>query len=223
MLTIFCGNDTGTSRKKYSDYVQAHTNEYDSVVAIDASSPESITHQLLQSQNLFGSTNLYTIENMTHRVNFKKALEVCDGTVDCVMWDTKADPKILKKSYPKATIIESVFPTTIWNLLDSLKPGSKENVLHYLDGLKHTVDEYMLMYMMQQRFKDMILATYGKEGKRRMAPWQASRLKSQGQSWDRDKLVKAYEKIIDMEVSIKDGSLTYSLTKALQLFIVFYI
>lgn len=225
MLTIYCGDNTVESRKHYSSHI-AHLKEsgYD-LQEVESSQMSNLNSIIHGSSSLFAEKKAYALSHVVSRASYRKVLlDIDHSDVEIVMWETTYDPRSIKRYFPSAKILESKLPANIWKMLDSFAPGNAQSIIRMKQSLGDAVDEHMLLYMLQRRAKDLILARNGLDGKRKLAPWQVSQMKSQAARWkSEDHLVRAYHKLSDIEKGVKTGTLPYSADKALDILFSFYL
>lgn len=230
MLYIFCGDDTVASRRQFSQELKRIQS---SQIACPSMTDIELAIRELESTSLFQSEQAVALENVLSRASVRttlsRSLTSLAPTANLYIWESSLDPKLLKKYFPTAQLRISTLPTNLWKYLDALAPGNMKKCIIYKSQIFASVDEHMLLFMMQRRIKDLISVEKKITGKRKLAPWQASQLQSQSRLWgatpeDRmNRLSKLYRKLYDIEVGTKTGTLSFSIQKALDLSLCFYL
>lgn len=230
MVSIYCGDDTVSSRRQFSQALSTlRTQGTPCIIAPDV---ESAIREL-QSVSLFQENQVVALENALSRKPQRDALikviKESPTTSDLYIWEGALDPKSIKRYFPQARIFTSALPTNMWKFLDALMPGNLKTCMRYKAQLDESVDEHMLLFMMQRRCKDLLALEMKVVGKRKVAPWQASQLLIQGRKWGDSSqnriqnLSKIYHKLYDIEVGTKTGTLSFSIQKALDISLCFYL
>lgn len=231
MLTLFCGDHMVASRTQFIDYRKRLDQQ--GVECIDATSSDisGIQSQVYGSSSLFSTKQAFFAQNIFSKKTTRDALKdiIADPMVELVVWEEKMEERELKRYFPKSKLIVNKLPTTIWKFLDAFYPGNPASLIRQQALVGDTVDENMLLYMLQRRVKDLILVSKGLDGKRKLAPWQSGIMKAQAARWGTTqeerlaKLHKTNSKLYSIEVGTKTSRLPYPIHKALDILFSFYL
>ncbi len=225
MLTIYCGDNVKLSRKQYFEHKERLQSSQVECTHVSTSQLQDVPSMIDGSASLFSEKRALFFEDVCSKKEQREVLKMFESssTVELVVWESRTDARNIKRSFPKAKVVVSNVPSTLWNLLDHAKPGYGKQLINELDIVSESVDEHMILFMLQSRIKDLILVKNGETGKRKLAPWQAKNLLSQANAWDNKALEAMYNKLIDIEVGLKTSSLPYSPHKALDILFMFYL
>jgi len=225
MLKIFCGSNTADSRRSFISEKSALEKRGVSCIVIESSDMENLDAMVAQHESLFSKENAFFIENILSKKHHRDALKqyISDPTLFIHVWEEKAEDRNLRKYFPKALFSVHADQSTIWKFLDGLYPGNLQSSLRALSKLHSSQEPIMLLYMIQQRAKELILVKNGLSGKVRRAPWQEKTLLGQANKWQDAYLKHFYKKLYDIEFGTKTGIQPYSIKEALDILFCFYL
>lgn len=226
MIRIYSGTDNVSSRKQFADYKQKFEQdaEYE-VIEIKPQEFVTILSAAQHEQYLFAPKNIYFTENiLSKKASRDIVMSLQDNhEVELVIWEDQVEARIIKQYLPKSQILISDVPSTIWKLLDGLRPGNKVKSIQTLNEIVTSVDEHLILFMIQRRVKELIMMYRGFTGGKKLADWQQAKLKSQLSTWDKDKLIMFYSKLYSIERSEKTGTTSYGIRQALEILFSFYL
>lgn len=226
MITIFLGEDTASSRKKYVAMRQEYSAKNSLVIDLTTENIGELSRHLLESASLFEDTKVFFAENMLSKKELREHLSIFDATAspaDCVLWDDRVDPRSVKTYFKHARIVEAKLPHSIFTFLDSVYPGNKRGALGELREIQETVVENIVLYMLSGRIRELIFITHGDRPVKNYAPWQAAKLSEQAKKWNKSRILKFYEGLYRIEVASKTGSGYYSIHQALDILVSIYL
>lgn len=218
MITLFHG-----------DYIEASRNELARVKATVANKDirevegrtldtQALT-QALESQSLFGGDTVVFIYGLLKALGRKtKQAEaftaiLTGATGDIYLWEDKEiAPTLLKQLGPKAAIRLFKLPTIIFQFLDGIAPGNAKKMLALYDELIALDAPELVHSMLAKRVRQLLMLADG-TAPAGLAPWQASRLTTQGRSFSIKKLRELYQELATMEFSIKSGATPFTLAQ----------
>lgn len=189
-------------------------------------------HQIIYGNaSLFSDKVAYFCESVLSKAPNRKLLKeaYADPHINLSIWEGALEQKDIKKYFPQAHIRAFQLPINLWKFLDALAPGHAPALIRNKNMVLQNVEEPMLLYMMQRRIKDLILVQKGVDGKRQLASWQKQNVYKQGLRWGTtlksrlQNLHKMYNKLYDIEVGLKTGTLPYSVNQALDIVFSFYL
>jgi len=224
MLTIICGDNTVESRAKYLQIKQEYSSAGYEVVEILNSDIASLTEQFSYAATLFHDKRLYTIENVISKKAPRDFIIKLIGQyiVDLLIWEERMDDRSIKKYFPKAKILVSKLPHTLWKFIDNIYPGNLVQTLSIFAEIKSTVEPSLIHYMTIRRAKELLLVA-GDSPPSKLAAWQIAKLKQQAKLWPLGRLESFFSKLIEIEMQSKNGTMVYDLDKALEITLCFYL
>lgn len=224
MLHIILGDDTIASRQKYIQLKEEYKKKKHDIITLDSSSLLKMDQWIYQSIGLFASKKVFFGENLLSKKEQREFLKKYDTTHsdrDICIWEELLEDKVAKYFFKNAVFSVSKLPHTIFKLLDALYPSNKHQALTLLDTLSKKINEHMILVMIQRRIRDLIILKGGLKPEKKLADWQIARLKMQAGEWDERKLTLLYEALYRVEVLSKTSGHYYSVKKALDI-VMFY-
>ena len=226
MITVIHGDDISKSREYLLELKQKHKN----FISFDGNKltiAELI--QNIEGSSLFGSTKTIFIEEFLTKFKKtdKESKEIFDLIVKnskssvFVLWESK---EILKKElfiFKDSIIKVFKLPKNIFLFLDNLKPGNSKNLLNlFHQALDSGIKEELILFMLQRQLRILLALSESSDRESieelsRLAPWQTEKLEKQTKLFDQSSLKKAYKKLYKIEIGQKTGSLSLSLTQAI--------
>lgn len=225
MLKIFCGSNSADSRRSFILEKKALEKRGVNCIVLESSDMENLDAMIAQHASLFSEENAFFLENILSKKHHRDALKsyIPDPSLLLNVWEEKVEDRNLKKYFPKAQFIVHADQTTLWKFLDGLYPGNLTSSLRSLSTLYSSQEPIMLLYMLQQRAKELILVNNSLSGKVRRAPWQEKALLGQAHKWNDKYLNQFYKKLYDIEFGTKTGTQPYSIKEALDILFCFYL
>ncbi len=226
MIIIYCGSDISGSRRAFSaareKILTAGTSDLKS---INSNNIEEVLRSVEHEQNLFIKNVAFSAENILSKKKTREIALLYESNPNVLLhiWEESMDPRSIKTYFKKSKIFVSDLPITIWKLLDSIKPGKKQEMVDSIQLLSTIVDEHLLLYMIQKRVKELIMIHKNFTGGKKIADWQASRLKQQARAWQQDQLIALYTKLTAIEKAERIDSTPYSINQALEILFCFYL
>lgn len=228
MIHLFHGENTEASRQELSQLREKYMNK--EVVVLDGRTL-SVTDlvQATESASLFQTERLVIIENLfsqqlskknTDSKPFLNILSLLPKNIEAVFWEAKELPKTTISLFPKTTDIALFKPhRVIFSFVESLIPGNTREMLsHFEASLKNDAPELIFVMLVRQiryllLIKDMGLKVTG------LSPWQKSKFMRQAEKFTVSDLLSLYQKLLDIDVTIKTGISPFSLSRELRLFL----
>ena len=224
MIKIFTGDDQAVSRSKFSSCIRIYKESNYFTINITSENLPSLI-QVDQDKGLFNQGTIYYGENLLSK---KKTKEIINKISDenrnltLILWD-EGDNRFIKKSIPKAEIIESRQQVNIFKFLDSITPGNLKGTCTLFKSLNVTVDINIIFFMLFKRIRELLLIDNREYQNDSLAPWQTAKLLSQKQKWNIDKLLSFYDGLYKIEVRNKTSDSYYSLSQALEILFSLYL
>lgn len=224
-MIIIHGDNIVESRKYFSE-IKA---KYSSPKSFDGTSV-SLTDLILavEGGNLFDSDKTVFIEDFLSKRKESQEqndiVELLNKTqANVFLWEGKNLGKKQLGFFPKAKVTPFLLPQMLFSFLDNIKPGNSTQSVKLFHTILEQSEAELIFFMIIRQFR-LLLALYNEsedqiEELKRMAPWQKSKLKKQAGFFPKDRLLSLYKKLSDIDLSIKVGSLPYSLTQSVDFFL----
>lgn len=235
MLTVYCGEDTVKSRLNYNTAKENYIKSGYMINDIASSEIEEIlkwrgdnlslfseklifctdhlNKHIIRKRGKMTTSTLKTYEDILKEIALRKDVELVD-------WEEKSARDIKIGTY--ATITESRLPDSIFKLLDSCSPGTKQLFIDKLRIVSKFTEEEFIFIMLVRHIRSLILASERTLPKTLLA-WQATKLSSQAQKWQNNSLIHFYEGLSRLDLSVKTGTNPYGIVKSLEILACFYL
>lgn len=227
MITIIHGNDIAKSRTFYIEERQKHENP-------DIFDGEKLDYntlfQTFEGSTLFSEKRFVFVENYIskQRANSSEFKEVSEyltknKDLEITFWESKELTKaqILAFKNPATNLFN--YPQVLFTFLDSLKPNYLTSV-RLFHSLMETMETELIFYMIVRQFRLLLSqVSYGDKNideAKRLAPWQKSKLKTQANYFDKDRLIKLYKKLYKIDYETKYGLTSLPLNSAIDIFLI---
>lgn len=230
MLAIFCGEDTVSARKSLLGFIDNMKKQSHTLVEVDYSEIPQLANAEIIS-NLFGEQAIYQITHLSKKYKgrtktpFKDAVQTIAMRKDLTLISWERDIPAFKLTSLKriATSFEEHKPEkSIFELLDSFKPGNLTQVLRVLTVVAKTQEEGFMYAMICKHIKKLIQIRAG-ETPQGLPPWQKAKLLAQAQAWDEKKLILFYYGLTKIDLSLKSHSGPFSLLESLEILACHYV
>ena len=226
MITIIHGNDITTSRNFYIE-LRKKTANYE---LIDGKNLDFDTlFRTFQGNSLFTNEKNIYIENFfsnikSNSIEFKKITDYLNKNknINLLFWEAKVLTKTQASSIKSAQVKEFSYPQVLFVFLDSFKPQNLSSIKLF-HQLNKTMEAELIFYMIVRQLRLMIAVL--EEGKneideiKRLAPWQLSKLRSQGGHFGKNKLLDLYKKLYLIDYQTKYGLTPLSLSTNIDIFL----
>ncbi|MFQ5452329.1 MAG: hypothetical protein ACE5DQ_02080 [Candidatus Paceibacterota bacterium] len=225
MLYIYCGTNITQSREEFVYLKKQYRDKGYDVLDIDELMLGELDDWLGDSGSLYAENRAFFAERILSKKKQRDALKKAINRkkdMQIVVWEDAMPERDIKRYFKKAVIKAHNLPTTIFKLLDSLYPPNLKSMTSQIEVLSDSIDENILLYMMQKRIKELIIVSSG-ETPGNAASWQISRLKRQAQRWRSDRLISLYDKLFQIERATKTGQAVYSIKQSLEILLIIYL
>ena len=232
MITIIHGDDISASRKYFQDLKSKEKN----VVSFgDGKITITDLVQNIEGSSLFGDTKSIFIEEFLTKLKKtnEESKEILEFLIknyksaNFALWESKEISKRDLFIFKDAIIKNFKLPQSIFLFLDNLKPNSHLpggnlplKLFHQM--LDSEIKEELILFMMQRQFRLLLSLCHPERSEgfqideiSRLAPWQRSKLDKQAKSFSEEDLKKIYEKLYEIELAQKTGTLPLSLTQTI--------
>lgn len=225
MITIFTGDNFEESRKQFISLRQSYQSKGYFIIELTKETLQEIDKWLYDSQTLFATQKVFFAENILSKKQDRQYVQSLESSqsVDLVCWESETDERIVKFFFKKARVLVSKLPVSIFKFLDDVFPGNKLNALLSLHELVKSVDENIILFMLERRARELLLIKYGSTPSSSLASWQLGKLKAQSSHWKLERLISFYDALYRVEYKAKKGQTPYSLREALDIVVMFYL
>ena len=226
MITIVHGNDTVASRNFYIENRQKIINP-------EIFEGEKLNFDLLfqafDGNSLFETDKNIFIVNFfaflkSNSTEFKKIVDYLNSKKDINLffWEGKELTKTQSLAFKNSTVRVFNYPQLLFTFLDQLKPNNPK-LVSLFNKLQETMEVELIFYMMVRQFRLMLslieLSDEKIDEARRIATWQASKLKAQAKYFDKQRLKDIYKKLYTIDYQTKFGLNSLNLTKTIDIFL----
>lgn len=226
MIYIFLGDDVSASRHEFIQFKQSLISDGYSTIEITESNLDELSMGLYQANTLFENKNVFICENLFAKVATRKkflSFDNSDKNTIILDWEEDCDEKAIKFAFKNVVMKQSKLSENIFKLLDSIFPRNLKVFISYLNNVSDSVNENIVLFMIQKRIKELIFVKNDIESVKKMQSWQVARLKGQASTWEADKLLSLYEALYRIEVNLKISRSPLGLKKALDMLFCYYI
>ena len=227
MITLIHGDDTAVSRNSFISERQDAKNP----VTFDGEKfTVSDLMQSIESGSLFNEEKAIFIENLFSskkaNPNFKAILDYLNKKTNeakIIIWEKTELSKTDISAFNKVSVKLFKIPQKMFMFVDSIKPGSLNNIKLFHELLEQTPAE-LVFFMIIRQFR-ILLAISDTENKnpideiKRLAPWQLGKFKIQAKLFGGEKLLGAYDRLFEIDSQSKSGKLPVTLTQAIDFFL----
>lgn len=228
MLSIIHGSDIVTSRKFFLE----EKEKFKSAVFLKGSlvNLTELT-QLLEGGGLFENNIALFIEQfLTERKKSSERDTIISYLVnqakkhEIFLWEGKDLDKTTLSLFKEASIKSYKLSSTLFAFLDGIKPGNGTQLVQLFHKSLDTSDAEMIFFMLVRQFR-ILLALSDRNTQTitevsRLAPWQKSKFERQVDLFGKGQLEKLYSRLFQIELGQKTGTLSSSITSAIDFFLV---
>lgn len=231
MLTIIAGEDTVVSRQKLQELREQYKKKGYSIDQVPVVEIPELLKNAEGVTNLFGQASVYIVENVSSKYKgraktpFKEAVQELakSQSIHLIDWEdgkSAYDLSSLKKI--ATTFYEAKPAKNIFELLDACYPGNLTQFLQALEIVNQSQDIGFIYALLYKHIRKLILTAEGIADSK-TPPWQRGKLTYQAQKWDKNKLIKFYEGLARIDISMKTSSTTYNLRESIELLVCYYL
>jgi len=206
-ITLIHGDHQTRSRERYykiMDTVKARGWEVVHLNAGEISALDSLT-----TASMFSDNQLYVLEDLdkipAHEIKWlQNNADRLESNL--LIWHKKELGQKLIKSLPKNTSVE-VFklPKIIFSFLEDMRPRRSKEALKKLQILKNTEPLEFVLALVASSLRDMMIVKSG--GTLAYPSWRASKIKSQADSFNEDRLKSLIQALAKADIDAKTGGI----------------
>ena len=221
MISILHGENLVESRKVLVSAMEKARQEGMEVISLVGNKTNlAQARNTLQSDSLLGKNRLLIIENLfsSQKTNEKQKIidflgkEKFDN--DLIIWEEKEIKSLAL--LPKAEVKIFKIKQSLFQFLESLKPGNSRQMLEFLGQVKNQEEPEMIFYMLIRQIRYLILA---KDRLLTLPDWQRRKFEIQAGYFSQDKLKQIYQQLLEIDYAQKTSGDPYLLASRLDLLI----
>jgi len=221
MISILHGENLVESRKVLVSAMKKARQEGMEVISLVGNKTNlAQARNTLQSDSLLGKNRLLIIENLfsSQKTNEKQKIidflgkEKFDN--DLIIWEEKEIKSLAL--LPKAEVKIFKIKQSLFQFLESLKPGNSRQMLEFLGQVKNQEEPEMIFYMLIRQIRYLILA---KDRLLTLPDWQRRKFEIQAGYFSQDKLKQIYQQLLEIDYAQKTSGDPYLLASRLDLLI----
>ena len=183
-----------------------------------------------QNQSIFDEETSMILENLfsknkTGSMDVKKIAEFIDDTknLNIILWEQVELSKTTLSLIKSSQINLFSYPKKLFIFLDQIRPNNQDALIKLYHELRQTQEAEMIFFMLVRQFR-LFLSSVEKKTEqideiKKMAPWQISKLSRQVRFFNKDELLKAYNRLYDIEYGQKTGKSDISLDASIDFFL----
>jgi hypothetical protein len=233
VITIFCGEDTVTSRSLYTQAIEKYRINQSEIISLQPAALADIYKGLSDSLSLFSNQKIFAVENL-EKYSFKKSTKAKKDAMYEVLLKLSSDKSITVLDFEDgkqgrqlklkdlATVHESKPSTTIFKLLEECFPKNKETFISSLRHVCETQDEMFVFVMLFRHVRQLVLASEGSLPAN-TPPWQKYKILGQAKKWNSALLLHFYSGLIKIEINSKTSSNPYGIKNSLEILACHYL
>lgn len=222
MITIIHGEDTVSSRNYFTGIKKDNPANFSfDNYTLNISS----LLQIIKGSTLFNDSKTIFIEDFfslkaPELISLKDLINKNHKNLNIFFWEGSEISKTNLSLFKDAETKLFKIPQNLFAFLDNIRPDRKENLISFHTALK-TSDPEMIFYMLIRQFRLLIALSVKSDTideVSRLAPWQKDKLKRQAEFFGLEKLKKAYQKLFEIDLGVKTGTIT-NLTNSIDIFL----
>lgn len=223
-IYIFSGEDIVSSRNAYIDQIEFLKKQKQEIGHIPA---KEINDELVES--VFGGSSLFGLSRAiaTEKFFSGQKSKTKDQTLEKILsfpqavlidWEEKEFTKAAINK-PRGVFIVKNFalPKILWKFLDELSPENKTQNLQALHKIILSLEPHFIFSMIIRQFRLLILTIDGEADN--LASWQKNKLAGQATKFGREKLIRVYRTLLEIDIKQKTSSSPFDLNSELDLLI----
>ncbi len=223
MIKIICGEDVIASR----NYFQQLKNEYQlKNYHIVELAPEEIidlndaTLSLFENKKIYFSNFVYN--KLSKNKKLIKKLEEINKNKNLTFYIFEEKSKYDLQHFKNFAITEFKLSNNIFKLLDNFIPNNKANFLELMAKIIDKKNENIFFSLLTKRVRELLIVKAKGELKTKNI-WYRKKIEKQSHCWPLDKLIQAYQGLLNIEKAQKTSSSAYSVKESLDIFAVYYL
>ena len=228
MLKIICGQNTINAYRYFLEEKNRLKKLGFETIEIDKEKFEEIVSWQKDNLSLFFQKKAFFIRDLNRKINKrnekqKKIIEKIIEDDNLILIDFEEDLERweLKITNKRVEVREFKLPISVFNLLDALYPKNLSSFIKDFNLLTKKIPEEFIFYMITKRVRQLIQLKFNNHKTEKLQPWQLKKINFQAKLWPKEKLIKFYEGIFNIERKIKTSSTSFDLKESLELLLVY--
>lgn len=226
MIYIILGDDIIGSRERFLQLKEKYKIKGFEIAKLDHLNIFELDKWLYQSTGLFADKKVFFGENLLSKKEHRETLKKYDTenqSINIVIWEEKLEERAVRFIFKNSKLHTAKLPHNIFKFLDAIYPVNLNAVMSFFQPLSLTLNEHLILVMLQKRLRELILIKGGQTPEKKLASWQIARLKIQAAKWDEQRLIPFYDALYRIELFAKTNGHYYSVKKALDILFCYYL
>lgn len=226
MLYLLHGDDTAASRLKFDELITGQKW----VVRLDGGKvSQKEIEESLESQELFVDKKIVILENFQKLgARLKSILSYIQtfakkGGIDIVLWEDDTVDRATLTKLKDAKTFAFTLPKNFYVFLDQFAPKNGKKLHALLMDISARFSEELILYALVKRVRQLLMVKVKNYQELKeiqaLQSWQLGKLKSQSKNWTREKLIRVYKQLFELEVAMKTSALPTNLANHLDILI----
>lgn len=225
MLSIICGEDIVASRAYLQTVIEQYKEKDFEIQFVPADQIIDLLKTDAGVISLFGQKKLYVIENLNKTLKRRTSGALMDSLgslegIDVLTWEEGVGKRELK--IQTALIKEFKLPQNIFQFVDSCYPANLKRFVQLLRDVSDGSNDMFLYIMLARHVRNLVFVALGSPPSS-LQSWQVGKLKRQASSWEQEKLLDFYDKLIGFDTTLKTGTNPYPLKDSMELLACYYL
>lgn len=227
MLQIIAGEDTITARQYLSKLRSKYQASNAQIISVTPRELEEAIKGGTTTQTLFADHLIYQTSGLVGHFAKKRKKKVeldalhADSSVSVIDWEGGKSGYSL--GLQKVPYLKEFAPSeTIFTLLNTLKPQKRTAFVHQLQAVTQTQDPIFVFTMIHRHVRDLIVLKHDQSAVK-LHPFRKKQMISQAAQWETLKLIKLYEGLAKIDVSVKTSNSPFSITQSLEILACYYV
>lgn len=233
MVYIFHGENALASRNVYFSQVQVLRKQYPTAETVNLNGEKITLTELteaLEANSLFGNQKIIQIEGLLGRKRSKEKEKLIEKLssdaqdLEILMYEAKQITPAVSKNIIKmknCRINEFKLNKSLFQFLDSLRPGNRIQSIKLLDSAIQTDSAELTNFMLIRRITELLLAVSGKPENLAgiYSDWQKQKILAQVKFWKEEQLLEFHKRLLEIDEAIKTGSTPLDLATHLDILV----
>lgn len=207
-LSLLHGDNKSASRLALRKLVETHRAKGLEVITLDG---RNIAYgeldAALGAQGLF-APHAVVIEGLLSRPRGKEKdllisrVQRASERQPVILWEGKA-VKTIPKSLSHAAVTRTQSSTSVYQFLDSFRPGNYQNARHLLTASSAEADAAFIFVLLARHLGNLLIAKSGDVSK--LIPFQRGALNAQASHWGESELLALHRRLYNIDLALKSG------------------
>lgn len=223
-ILVFCGSDQSSSRQAFFNKVKEFEEKKFEIVKKSAKEIDeefleliSLPVGLFQNQRCLVTEQIFETISKNSKKKESLITKLTSLKIPVIDWEEKSFSQKEKTSFPQFKFLSFELPVAIFNFLENIKPNNpKTNYLLYQKALSQKDPEF-IFYMLIKHLRNLLLVSENQT--QYFFPWQVAKIKKQLSFFPKEKIIKIYHQLLEIDYQQKRSLLPGSLKSSLDLLI----